>query len=1275
MSKISLKSKKIRMPESFEGLKEKELTRTERDTISKKLILRWYMAKKFEKLKGLQTRIIEASYAEREKLKEDIIKNTAKQLADHKKRILKKEKLPEDVLAAIKTEAEQFAKDIINVAEGHADVALVARRHSIKKEEEYVFNSVLDGFVGKENQSKSMQKIAKNPVFRQVFMLIRQKDPAAAKYIETAMKEGDYETVRKQMVKHSDGVLSKERVNQLMAIAVLGQASNKEVTGWKTLDTVVNYINKYRYVGYGHVMNKASKDMDIPFMLTVRLASYTLRDLKQMDDIMDRNKSLILNKKNKTVKDHEKLSFIASVKKIRKHIEGKIKDKKDLNADFKVALRKHLDTKKDLSESDKREILMASKFEDLRLIQMFDLFYGGEQDRDKWLTKSLSRIPTIIRAVKNTFGEQRFVKASMLRYHAKRMTDSTIWEFRANAKNWKMNDILRDINSMESNIKKNARFGTRTPYENLFKDVDKYDIKPEEIAAKRRYMHKELFDMDRMVQKYHYMVQSATKIMSDHAKQVVEAGTAVQKVQQNVGGPAFLTKHLDRLPHLSDDTLKTLGLDPMKRGSLKGADVLNAYTRKLVDAKTMESVTRARFSALGEMMEKGVAGPVSTAWSGKVEVAKGAASREAIQKQLKGIEDKVTPGRAKYNVKRFGLPAIIIGLQGYSLFTGKSKGREVLYDLGEAAAGFVPFLGTSLDIRGAWTGTTLSGKKLSPRERWMYAGFAAIGVVADAATVIGGLGLGLRAGLGGVRAGRRAVKAGAAMADAKKVGSLSDLAHSKDLPFFQRHIARAGSAFNSVRRADSAAEALYTKKAIEQANEMSRLKVDNFEDLPGLIKKAENAGDTIRARDLKHVLNMHGGVNYMKTLQNLNKGFAVPRGFFGRALLKTKSAFLGMKAKLVAIGVPAATLRRFEDSFDAVSAAKKAKLDAVNDLHHLTKAQEAERIARMDKYQNLQSASRSMGRSEQKYASMVDDLMKSSRSRDRAKNTLAAKRRHFDRVEKLFNNGKASKYELDAAKKAIDDAAKLHGKAFKKVKDLTSEKRKLATQVAGKSAESKKWKQEFDSANRDLMKTENQMFRKEESIRSAEEALVSADSGRAILEMEIATKATRMAKVHDSMASAAKLFQYGGIAMGGIWFLTGFKYGPAEQLKTAGSVLEKGYKHGGKAAKYLYLEDHSGKPAIDQLVEDRVRKVQARNKLNGYISKRMQKGDKPEEVLAKHWNTDEAKEIAQKQGLYQKVQKLIADKKIKPKPAPKRAGLKDIATGDSARKLREKIMG
>ncbi|MFC1647627.1 hypothetical protein ACFL10_01375 [Patescibacteria group bacterium] len=1276
MPKIKLKSKQIRMPESFEAVKEKQLTRSERDTISKKLILRWYMAKKFEKLKGLQTQIIEASYSEREKLKEDIIKNTAKQLEDHKKKILKKEKLTTDQIEAIKREAKLFAEDIINVAEGHADIALVARRHSIKQEEEHVFNNVLDGFVGSENQSKSLQKIASKSAFQKAFMFIKQKDPAAAKHIEAAMKEGDYKTVREQMVKHSDGLLSKDLVNRLMALSVLGQASNKEVTGWGSLDTVVNYLNTARYVGFGHVLNKASKDMKIPFMLTIRLASFTLRDLRQMDEIMDKNKHLLENKKDKTVKDHEKLSFIESVKKIRQHIEGKINEKKDLNANFKVALKKHLDTKKDLSESDKREIMMASKFEDLRLIQMFDLFYGGEEDREKWLTKSLSRIPTIIRAVKNTFGEQRFVKASMLRYHAKRMTDASIWEFRANARNWDMGDILRDIDSMESKIKKSSRFGTRTPYEDLFKEVKKYNIKPEDIAAKRRYMHKELFDMDRMVQKYHYMVRRATQIMSDRAKQIVEAGTAVQKVQQTVGGPTFLSKDLNHLPHLSDDTLKTLGLDPLKRGGLKGADVLNAYTRKLVDAKTMESITRARFSALGEMMEKGVAGPVSTAWSGKVEVAKGAASREAIQKQLKGIDEKVTPGRAKYNIKRFGLPAIILGVQGYSLFTGKAKGREVLYDLGEAAAGFVPFLGTSLDIRGVITGTTLSGKKLSSRERWMYAGFAAIGVIADAATLIGGLGLGLRAGLGGVRAGRRAVKAGALMADAKKVGNLSDIAHAKDLPFFQRHIAKAGSAFNSVRRADSAAEAMYTKKAIDQANEMSRLKVNNFDDLSGptgLIKQAENAGNFTRARDLRHLYNMHGGINYMKTLQNLNKGFAIPKGFFSRALLKTKGAYLGMKAKLLAIGIPAATLKKFEDSFDVVTAARKAKLTAVNDLHNLTKLKEAERITKMKKYQNFYNETKGLHKDTQKYAKVADDLRKQSRLSDRAKNTLGAKERHLERVQRLFGKSKASKHEVDAAQKAVDDAAKLHGKAVKKHKKLNGEKKGLASKIAGGSSKSKKWKKEFDGADRDLMKTENQMFRKEESIRNAEERIVSADSGRAILEMEIASKATRMAKVHDSMSTAARLFQYGGLAMGGIWFLTGFKYGPTEQLSAAKTAVVKGAKYGGKAAKYLYLEDHSGKPAIDQLVEDRVRKVQARNKLNGYITKSMQKGEKPENVLAKHWNTDEAKEIARKQGLYQKVQKLIADKKIKPKSP--RAGIKDIATGDSARKLREKITG
>ncbi len=1282
MSKLALKSEKIKMPESFEAVEAKELSQNEQDKISRKLILRWFNGKKFEKLKALQQKVIEASYTEREELKNRIIENTKAELAKHKE--LTKEE--------IERRSEKFADDIINVAEGRSDVALVARRYAVQQDEEETFYRVIDGFVNKRNQTEALQKLSKSKEFASLMDNLKANDPANAQRIEMAIKEGDYDGLQKLVEKVSDGKITKSVLNRFLAFGVLGVAHVRKFTPFDSLNGALSYLNNLRQIGHGYALDKAAGDLSIPFPLMLRFAPWTLRELRQMDNIMQRNKHLIEDKSKKTVNDNDRLIFIEHMHNVRMKVEQKVSGDKNFETNFKKALSEYLDSKKGLSDRDKEEIRQAASYEDLRLVQLIEYYYAPGEKRSRWLMKSFTRMPTMVRAYKNVFGEQRLVKATMLRYTYRRVMDRTITTFRLKARNWQMNDILRGIEDIEGKMK-GERAGTATAFEDLFHEArttaDKIDVN--DITAEKRYLDKKILDQDRMLQKYSILVRRATKVMSDEAKKVIDAGRALEKVQKSAGpGSAFLTKKLNELPHISDQSLAAIGLDKAKRASYSGADLIQAYTRKAVDLKTMEDVTRARFSALAEVIETEVARPVSNAWAGKVEVARGAMGREELRKEIKAVSEKVTPHKLKYRLKTFGLPAIIIGLEGYDLFTGKAKSHEVMWDLAEAAGGFLPILGTALDIRGAIKGTSLSGKKLSTKERWMYVAFAGIGLIADGAWAIGGLGLGIRAGLGGVRAGRRAVKAGHALKEARELGGLKDVAYASELPFFQRQIAKAGSLFDKVRRADSAAETLYARKAIDQARALSKYnsgldasketyKVYKIEDIAEMAKKAEKAGDRIQARELRLLEETLGGakrIDYLKVMKGMKKGIDIPKTFIGRTWLKGKAAFLEIKGWLLSIGIPAKTIQEYERSFDVVEGAKKLKLIETKELTAFIKSKEAERIAALKSYEKYAEQAGDHQKLGKDYAKIVDDLAKSDRKHIRLEGIKNSKEAHLKKLEELKESGRASQTEIDAAKKAFEDAEKTVKESKTRIVELTTAKNEAGAKVAGSGDAAKNWKNDFDKANANLEGIETEIIRKEDKIRAAQETIVSINSNRSIMAMEMESKATQMAKMHDQMSGAASLFQKAGLATGLIWMLTGFNHGPAEQMAIAKKGMEVAEKGGTKAFDYVIMKDHSGRPPIDQMVEGRVEKVRLRQKLGDYVEKAEKRGLKAEEVLARHWNTEEAQELARRQGLYEKVQKLIADKKVVPEQVQHaRASIREIATGDSARKLKEKLLG
>lgn len=1280
------KKLKLELPKTFETAKSVELTKKEKSKLSRERILNWYRRKKYEKLKGLQAALIEATYSEREEIKKTIVENTKAELAKHK----------EIVAEERNKRAERFAEEIVGVAEGIGNIDIVIRKYEKLQLDEDVFFATLKGYVGKrkgEKNRKLLKRMAASPHIGKIFTALKDEMPSKAKEIEIAMKEGDIKKVRKMMAEASGGRLSEKEINTLLVAPVFKNFKFEKKTGVGVIDQALNVINAARNVGHLTVLNKAAKELKVPFMFLTHLGTRTLRDIQNMDDNLQRNKYLIENKGKQSILDADRLEFIRRIHELRRQLDGKAREK-GIQELFKNSLHNYLKEKKGLTDADRIQIENQSHFEDLRLIQIFNLVYGGPEDRERWFIKSLSRIPTIMRFHKQVFGEQSYVNRTIKRYHAKRIAEWSTYGFSKNARKWQMGKVLKNMDDIEKLIGKGPKFG-QIEFDTLFKRAHGYEFKPGKINEANRLLADEMLEHDNLVKRYHGLVQQATAIMTKEAKQVLEAGKGLQQVQKGAG-KGFLKKNLTRLPHLSDQTLETLlgkKVSKINKTAITGGDLIAAYSKRIVDVKGMQEITRTRFAVLAETIDAKVVKPFGSAWAAKLDFAKGASTRSGIVKNLSEIKSMVRPTPAKYYAKRYGLPAIIVGVEMYYLATGKAKASEVVWDLGEAAAGFIPILGTALDLKGVITGKSLSGKKLSTKERWMYAGFATIGAVADIATIFGGIGLGLRAGVGGVRSGRRAVQAGKALDAAN---TMRKVAYVENAPFLQRQIAKAASWLTKAKRADAATEMMMTARAMEQANLIGSLGknyrgIEDMSKLGDLIKKADKVGDVADVAKLRKLQKFYkevaGGIDYMKVMKKYGNAIDIPRGIFGKAWYATLAGFKKIKAKLLGIGISADVLRTYEKSFDAVKAAQATKARAVLELADLYKLKHLEQTKHAEAFAELYNKGSNLGKAEKRYAKLVKQSREASRKtislNQRKKqlqkqyNSLKEAREAAQKAAKKSSKrlgGRAGKEvsqsEVDAAKKLFDNTNAEWGKSMDATKGLNSKKAATGRKI---SADNATWKKSFDNADRSLMNIDAEILVKEGAVRSAESFLHNANTTRSFIQAEMMQKATKAARTADRLTGVTRFLQTGGIVTGCIWAFTGFNYGPAEQYKAAKKYVPKGAKLTGKVAHELFIADHSGQPAIDQMVEARVQRVTRKKYFMRKIEKAREVGENPAIVFARNWEDDAVKELAKKHGYYDKVQKLLAEGKVKVQ-APK-APLKDIISGDSARRLKEKILG
>ena len=215
---------------TYEKAQAVELTKSEKEKLSRALLLKWFSAKKYEKLKGLQEQLISLTVSEQEELKRQIIENTKKELKEHKD-------LTE---AQIQARAEKFAEELFKTVEGIGTVKTVVEAQSRIEEDEKAFYGILGGFVNSEKQKGILKKFFKDPKFKRILAVLSSQSPEAAKKVEFYMKKGDYENLKRELVESSKDLPFKikgQYIDQLAAMAIYNEASYKNsLTFWPRLN-------------------------------------------------------------------------------------------------------------------------------------------------------------------------------------------------------------------------------------------------------------------------------------------------------------------------------------------------------------------------------------------------------------------------------------------------------------------------------------------------------------------------------------------------------------------------------------------------------------------------------------------------------------------------------------------------------------------------------------------------------------------------------------------------------------------------------------------------------------------------------------------------------------------------------------------------------------------------------------------------------------------------------------------------------------------------------
>ena len=740
------------------------LTDHEKTNLSRDMILGWYRAKRYEKLKAL----LSSSSSEKNAMKEGVVTKTIQEL----------EKLNKDLtMDERKKIAEKFSDEFFNADNSKEFEKVIAKLNKEAAEEQmfFVYMGTFGGIRGIHQLRKLKEK-------KEIAAAFKRK-PGLEKKFDEAAETGDFAKVREVLTEEVPEMknLKKEEVDLMLILYSESQGPFSEMLGkvpaiGQWLKQGLDWMKRTKeMINYGF-FQKAAKKLDVDTVNLMNVAHITVFELEHRNEVMQKYKHLLVaikdrTKDQKTQKKLERdLKYIDDVKKVYDSVQGAMNEPKTYGL-IKAGLKKRLDKEKKLSEADKQKILAEfegyslesqgekegqkpkAKYMSLRVHTFLPLVvYGpkGERDNDSniyWGAVLATRYKRIRKGLDFMSSQYSYSKANawagLHRAGAGIANEATrFWNVIAGTPNEPRYKTqlkgLKDLAGFEKEIK--AIEGELGKY--TFSNAD-------ELSTSNKDFLRDMKHHDEMLRKYYALSTQMSHWLTEQGRSLVNAEKELRRL-------GILDGKATGIKQISKETLEALGVTGKK--TLNPTIINDAYFSKLEQLHSIRDAAQNRFANLSQNVCAKVITPFEENWMKRIR-------QEDLTKLVKdGQEDLkrfIKPSsRIAYYTKALALPGIAVGVPVFDAIRGKSKMRDVKWDVFDAAIGFVPVAGTLNDFKMWWTEKTTSGRKLSFKERWTAFSFGCLGALSDAAWVLGGLGGAMRVGIGGLRAAKVTAKVG-----------------------------------------------------------------------------------------------------------------------------------------------------------------------------------------------------------------------------------------------------------------------------------------------------------------------------------------------------------------------------------------------------------------------------------------------------------------------------------------------------------------------------------
>ena len=719
------------------------LTEQEKNNLSRHMILGWYRAQRYEKLKAL----LEASGSEKTLMKEKVVNKTTQEIEQLNKNLSLDER---------KKMAEKFSNEFFNLDDPKKYEQGIAKLNREASDEEMFFS-----YLGNYGSIKGAENLKKLKNKKEIAAIFKQK-PELEKKFDEAAETGDYAKVRELLAAESPFLKGLDNENVDIALMLLTEPEGSYSELLEKIPGVGELIKKAVDLVKGgqEILNyrefkKAAGKIGVNMINLMNLSHVTLFELQHRDEVFQKYKHLLVSMKDRTKdekalkKIERDLKYIDDVNKIHNSVKNAMSDSTTYDL-IRQGLRKRLDKEKKLTEQDKDKILAEfegytiasqgeegaknpkAKFMSLKVYTFLPLIvYGAKGVRENdsnwyWINNLAQRGKRFKRGV-DYFGNKFSYDKAVGHAGTGRIFESEAREFKKQIKGVKgLTNFEAKILAFESSFK-NYNFSSGA------------DLKSADFIADMKHH-------DTMLRQYYALSSEMSHWLTEEGRAVVAAEKELKALD--------LTKNPANISKISDKTKTLLGITSVTTA----AEVELKQMTKLKDVHYLREISQTKFAALSTEVCSKVIAPFEKNWLHNL---KEADMMKAVKQGQEELRTLIKPSsKVAYYTKVLALPVIGIGIPLYDAARGKAKMRDVKWDIFDAGIGFVPVAGTINDFKIAFSGHTTSGRKITNRERVVAGAFGLMGAASDIAWAFGGLGAAMRGGIGAMRAGKAVAKAG-----------------------------------------------------------------------------------------------------------------------------------------------------------------------------------------------------------------------------------------------------------------------------------------------------------------------------------------------------------------------------------------------------------------------------------------------------------------------------------------------------------------------------------